>query len=57
MDYLNSYKCINQGSKQKMNPIRRVGVDTHEAMNFTVSKNMSSSRYDINYTVTNAIPK
>ncbi len=46
MDYPNSYEWIYQGSKQKMNSIQRVSVNTHKAMKFTVTKNMN--RYDIN---------
>jgi hypothetical protein len=38
-----------------MNSIQRVSVNTHKTMNFTVSKNIN--RYNVNYTVTNAIAK
>ncbi len=48
MDNHNSYEWFNKGSKQKMNT---------KMMNFAVSKNVSNSRYDKNYTLTNAIPK
>jgi hypothetical protein len=49
---------MNQsGFKAEMNTIQRVSVDTHKKMNFTVFNIMSNNRYDINYTVTNAIAK
>jgi hypothetical protein len=57
MDYLNSYKLINQGSKRERNTIQRVSVDTHKTMNFAISNNGSNNRYDINYTVTNTTAK
>jgi hypothetical protein len=34
-----------------------LSADTHKTMNFNVTKNISNNRYDINYTVTNAIAK
>jgi hypothetical protein len=40
-----------------MNSIQRVRVNTHMTMHFTISKNMSNNRYDINYTVANVIAK
>ncbi len=39
MDYLISHKWINQGSKQKMNTIQRVSVNTDKTMNFTIYNN------------------
>ncbi len=45
MDYLISYEWIYQGSKQKMNTIQRVSVNTYKTMNFTISNNTNISRY------------
>jgi hypothetical protein len=36
IDYLISYKRINQGSKRKLNTIQRVRVNTHKMLNYTV---------------------
>ncbi len=55
MDYPKSYEWINQGSKQKMNSIQRVSVETHKTMKLTITN--KTNRYDKNYTVTNAIAK
>jgi hypothetical protein len=38
-----------------MNSIQRVSVDAHKMIKFTVTKNIN--RYDIHYTLTNAIAK
>jgi hypothetical protein len=45
MDYPNSYEWINQGSKQKKNPIQRVSVNTHKTMKFTVTNKID--KYDV----------
>ncbi len=52
MDYPNSYKWINQGSKRKMNSIQ---INTYKMMNFTVTKNIKTDM--IQNTVTNAKEK
>ena len=46
---------MNQSGFKAENEFNSVSVDTHKTMKFTVTKN--TNRYDINYTVTNAIAK